>query len=77
MLGASHTLTPSGGAVTFKVQTLADEEMEEEEMVRLSLVEPGGVLNAHVGVVTLRDGPRLVAGVAVSETALDLMEWGV
>ncbi|MYG63926.1 MAG: hypothetical protein F4025_02415, partial [Synechococcus sp. SB0669_bin_7] len=76
VLGASHTLTPSGGAVTFKVQTLADEEEEEEEMVTLSLVEPGGVLNAHVGVVTLRDGPRPVAGVAVSETALDLMEWG-
>ncbi len=76
VLGASHTLTPSGGSVTFKVQTLADTEEEEDETVTLVLVDPGGVLNAHVGVLTLRNGPRPVAGVAVSETMFALMEWG-
>ncbi|MYH01065.1 MAG: hypothetical protein F4142_00435, partial [Nitrospira sp. SB0675_bin_23] len=78
-LGASDTLAPSGGSVTFKVQALADGATEGDETVVLRLDDPGGTLDTTLGTLTLTDGARPVlpaAGATVSKTALTLVEGG-
>ena len=73
---ADHDHTPSGGTLTFRVKALADGEAEGDEAVTVTLTAPGSTLNTVLGALTVKDGPRPVAGAKLSGTALALDEGG-
>ena len=75
VLGATDTLTPSGGAVTFRIETRADtDDTEGDETVVLEMELPGVLGEAALGTLALKNGPRLEAGVALSALTLALDE---
>ncbi len=75
VLGATDTLTPSGGAVTFRIKTRADtDDTEGDETVVFEMELPGVLGEAELGTLALKNGPRLEAGVALSAQTLALDE---
>ncbi len=75
VLGATDTLTPSGGAVTFRIKTRADtDDTEGDETVVFEMELPGVLGEAALGTLALKNGPRLEAGVALSAQTLALDE---
>ena len=75
VLGETDTLTPSGGAVTFRIETRADtDDTEGDETVVLEMELPGVLGEAALGTLALKNGPRLEAGVALSALTLALDE---
>ncbi|MYF65964.1 MAG: hypothetical protein F4182_00025, partial [Gammaproteobacteria bacterium] len=75
VLGATDTLTPSGGAVTFRIETRADtDDTEGDETVVFEMELPGVLGEAALGTLALKNGPRLEAGVALSAQTLALDE---
>ena len=75
-LAANHAFSPNDGAIKFKVNALIDSETESDETIVLRLEDSTNTFSSQLGVLTLLDGTRPVAGVEVSKESITLIEGG-
>ena len=79
VLAQADTLTPSGGSVTFKVETRADGAAEGDETIVVSIdasTDGTHFTSLYSLSLSLKNGPRPRTGVTVAPLSLSLTEGG-
>ena len=77
VLGLTHSISVSNESIIFKVEALTDSnDTESDETIVLLIDDSTDTLSAALGTLTLKNGPRPVAGVSISPLSLTLAEGG-